>query len=484
MSKSRAVYAGVAVALIAALLFHLGAAAPAQAAGQAAGQANDPRLAKAYRFERSGWVYVHLEGSPHDVGYQHGYLLAPEIKDAFEVIKLRDLHGQQRNWQFFRDIAQNVFWPHLDKEYQDELTGITMGLQARYIPMDLWDVVALNAMEEITGYYLPWLEQQGKKTPPHSQAPGNCSAFVATGSWTKDHQIVMAHTNWTSYLDGARWRVIFDIVPSSGYRILMDGYPGVIASDDDFGINSNGLMVTETTITDFFGFDPNGKPEFARARKALQYAGTIDEYVRLMNEGNNGGYANDWLLGDRKTGEIARFEQGLKHTPVWRSKDGYFEGANYASDPEVLKDETNFNSNDLSLSPNARRVRWRQLLEENKGKIDAAMAEKFLGDHYDSFEKKPDAPSERTLCGHVELSPRGFEGWLPPYYPGGSAQNKVTDSAMTAGMALLAHLGHACGLPFKAEPFLKEHPEFSWQKPLLRDLDAAGWATFKAGDRK
>jgi hypothetical protein len=36
-----------------------------------------------------------------------------------------------------------------------------------------------------------------------------------------------------------------------------------------------------------------------------------------MNIGNNGGYANDWLLGDRKTGEIARFEQGLKHTRLW-----------------------------------------------------------------------------------------------------------------------------------------------------------------------
>ena len=30
-----------------------------------------------------GWIYVHLEGSPHDIGFQHGYLLAPEIADAF-----------------------------------------------------------------------------------------------------------------------------------------------------------------------------------------------------------------------------------------------------------------------------------------------------------------------------------------------------------------------------------------------------------------
>ncbi len=61
----------------------------------------------------------------------------------------------------------------------------------------------------------------------------------------------MAHNNWTSYLDGARWKIIFDITPQRGYRMLMDGFPGVIVSDDDFGVNSAGLMITETTITRF-----------------------------------------------------------------------------------------------------------------------------------------------------------------------------------------------------------------------------------------
>src|ERR1700737_4360414 len=75
------------------------------AAGAMQRGADDPRLAKAYRLERGGWIYVHLEGVPHDVGYQHGYLLAPEIADAFASVSLNMTHSTERDWEFFRRAA-------------------------------------------------------------------------------------------------------------------------------------------------------------------------------------------------------------------------------------------------------------------------------------------------------------------------------------------------------------------------------------------
>jgi hypothetical protein len=118
------------------------------------------------------------------------------------------------------------------------------------------------------------------------------------GSYTRDGKVVIAHNNWTEYKEGSRWNIIFDIAPSEGYRILMDGMPGLIHSGDDFGVNSAGLAITETTIGHFTGFDPKGIPEFERARKAMQYAANIDDYARIMEDGNNGGYANTWLIAD------------------------------------------------------------------------------------------------------------------------------------------------------------------------------------------
>src|SRR5215475_4444124 len=371
---------------------------------------SDLRLQHAYRFQQGGWTYVHLEGSPSDLGFQHGYLLAPEIADTFAAIKLFDTHQSQRDWEFFRTAARQMLWPHIDAEYQQELQGIADVVKAHGVDLDVYDIVALNAFEEVPDYYIPWLNKQNKSAKnPKLAAPGNCSAFIATGSMTKDHQIVIAHNNWTSYLAGERWVIIFDIQPEHGNRILMDGFPGVIVSDDDFGVNSAGIMITETTITQFEGWDPDGKPEFMRARKALQYSKSIDDYVRIIKDGNNGGYANDWMIGDRKTGEVAYLELGLKNTPMWRSKDGYFVSSNFARDPKVIKEETTFDPNDRSSSPNARHIRWEELMSRAKGKIDVTMAEQFLSDHADSFEKtassseKPPA-NERSLCGHVDVS--------------------------------------------------------------------------------
>jgi hypothetical protein len=445
---------------------------------------SDPRLKKAYRFQQGGWTYVHLEGSPADIGFQHGYLLAPEIQDAFQAIQLQMLHNTKRDWDFFRKTARQMLWPHIDAEYQQELQGIADGLQTKGVNLSVDDIVALNAFEEVPDYYVPWLNKKEKvANAPRLVAPGNCSAFIATGSMTKDGKIVIAHNNWTSYLAGERWVIMFDILPSHGNRILMDGFPGVITSDDDFGINSVGIMSSETTITQFEGWDPNGKPEFVRSRKALQYANSIDDYVRIIKDGNNGGYANDWLIGDRKTNEIAYLELGLKNTPLWRTRDGYFVSSNFAQDPKVLAEETTFDPKDMASSPNARRLRWEQLMKENKGKIDVDMAERFLGDHFDSYEKKQQA-DERSLCGHVDTVAKGIPEWeWGPFDPAGAVQGKATDSSLAAKMSLRAHAGHPCGQDFIAKDFLDQHPEYDWEKSVLRDMKAGPWTTFTAGQK-
>ena len=445
--------------------------------------AEDDRMKGSYRFDRNGWIYVHLEGSPEQIGYQHGKLLAKEADDLLRVVKPFLHHETKHGWDFYRKASQEILWPKIDSEFQREIDSIVKGLGDSGVKADRWDIVALNALEELPYYYVPWLDKQQGRLPT-THAPGNCSAMVATGSYTKDHRIVMGHNTWTNYIVGERWNIIFDIKPARGYRILMDGLPGVIASNDDFGVNSAGIMITETTITGFASFDPAGTPEFYRARKAMQYSSSIDDYVRIMLDGNNGGYANDWLLGDNKTGEIALFELGLKEHSVRRTSDGYFVGSNFPVDKKLAMVETNFDFNNRQGSPLARKARWEQLVEQSRSTIDVETMKRMEGDRYDSFEKK-NGPSERSLCGCVDRSPRGIPEWdWGKFYPGGTVQAKAIDARMAEKLQFWAAMGHPCGEDFIAEVFLREHPEYDWMRGLLRDMKSQPWTIFAGSLKK
>src|SRR4051794_20842851 len=91
----------------------------------------DSRLKNAFRRpEHNGWIFVHLEGSPATIGYQHGYLLAQEILDAHLELKNELAHDEKREWALFRDAAKNMLWPHIEQEYREELQGIADGVTA------------------------------------------------------------------------------------------------------------------------------------------------------------------------------------------------------------------------------------------------------------------------------------------------------------------------------------------------------------------
>src|SRR5258705_2837800 len=241
----------------------------------------DP-LAKASRENKNGWVYVHLEGSPADIGYQHGYLLAKEIDTTIQAISYFLQHETKKDWQFYRNCAGSFLWSKLEAQDEAEINGIVAGLNAKEVKYDSLDLTALNAMEELAYYYVPQLMDKEKAGSGDNKAPGNCSAFIATGSYTKDGKIVIGHNNWTSYIVGQHWNVIADIVPEKGSHMLMDCMPGFIHSGDDFVITSNGILITETIITQFKGFDTTGIPEFKRERKSAQNANSIDDVIKIF----------------------------------------------------------------------------------------------------------------------------------------------------------------------------------------------------------
>jgi hypothetical protein len=444
------------------------------------GQDQQSLLAKAKRTNKEGWIYIHVEGDARHRGFQHGYLLAQEIKEGVRNSRVAWEYESAMEWQWLTDKAAAMFTPKIDQENLAEIDAMAEGLKAANVSLTRNDLIAYNAIFELSWYWWP-NEMKKIKEGPTVHVPELCSSFIATGSMTKDGNIVIGHNTMFNY-EGAFPDIIMDMAPDHGNHILWQIFPGWIHSGTDFFMTDSGLVGSETTIGGFEGFDEKGIPEFVRMRRATQDAKSIDEWCAIMKSGNNGGYANSWLLGDINTKEIARLELGLKYVGLEKKKDGFFTGSNVAENQRILRFETNTQETDIRASSIARRVRWKQLMRENSGRIDAKLAKEFEADHYDTYLKKVH-PDGRTLCGHFELDSEPAGSWPGvPYGCAGTLDAKVADAAMVREMRLSARWGSACGKSFDATQFLAAHPQFDWMKDILKSRGSFPWVEFKAGE--
>src|SRR5215472_5893332 len=73
-------------------------------------------LAKAHRFERHGWIYVHLEGKATARGFQAGYLLAPEIARGLSTSRVYWKHLSGMDWHWLVERARALFAGHIDPD--------------------------------------------------------------------------------------------------------------------------------------------------------------------------------------------------------------------------------------------------------------------------------------------------------------------------------------------------------------------------------
>jgi hypothetical protein len=439
-----------------------------------------------YRYEENGWIYLHIEGKPYERGYQHGKLLAQEIWEIKRSLKYLTYWNTGKDWQFFVDASERLFVPRIDQEYLDEIHGIADGAQNAGVKVSWQEILAWNGYEELTDYWWP-NEKSGKYAKGEKSNKDHCSAFIATGSATKDGRIVMAHNTWSEFETGQFSNLIMDIAPSEGHRIFMQSDPGYIDSFSDFFVTNAGLMGTETTIGGFSLYDPNEAPEFFRVRKAMQYSDNLNQFVEIMKKKNNGGYANTWLLGDIHTGEIMRYELGLQYYNVTKTKDGSFIGFNAPLDPRIRNLEcSNTGYADIRRHQGARQVRLAELMAEHHGRLDVESAKTILADHLDVYLDHKDNPCSRTVDGHYELDAREYmsqPGRPLPFQPRGTVDGKVMDSRMAEDLAFWAIWGNSAGMSFNATEFLKKHIQWDHLNGYLKDRPSQPWTSFGAAQK-
>jgi Phospholipase B len=440
-------------------------------------------------YEKNGWLYVSVKGGAKERGYAYGYLIAKEMKKVKEMLDFSIYNSTGRKWEYFVEACKEHITPTIKqhfKEFYDEMDGFSKGCTAAGTKISLDEVIAWNNIFTVVDGWYPHLSGEGIMGSREGGARDRCSAFIATGDYTKDGKIVCAHNNFSEFLDGQYARVVLDLNPTKGARILMLGFAGWIWSGTDFFVTSNGIIGTETTIGGFNKYE-NNYPISCRIRQAMQYGKTLDDYVRILVKENSGDYANSWLFGDINTNEIMCLELGLKYHDVKRTKNGVFIGFNAPYDPRIRNLEcSNTGMDDIRRHQGARKVRLGDLMEKYKGRITSDVAKKIISDHHDVYLHKNN-PCSRTVCSHYELDAREYmsdPSRPKPFQPRGAVDGNVCDSNMAKNMTFLARWGSSCGTPFYKDKFCNKNKQWDYLRPYLNDRPSQPWTYFSITDTK
>jgi hypothetical protein len=462
------------------------------------------------RMDIHGWCCIRIEGRPYERGVAHGRLVADDLRNIRKTLEYIVLHDFGVPWDFFVRGGKKYLRPvieHTYPEFFEEMRGIADGAK---LPLDF--IVAWNnyfTLTESWWAHLPEEEAEevygsgyGGEMGQRKRSPGGegggtygrigrqgaggqqerCSAFIANGAWTTDGSIVMAHNNFSNFVDGQFAKYVVDIRPAKGHRINMVSFAGWIWSGTDFFVTSRGIMGCETTIGGFLAYEPR-LPISCRIRDSMQYGNSLDDYVTKLLNGNSGDYANSWLFGDTRSNEIMRFELGLRFHQVERTKNGFFVGFNAPTSPQIRNLEcADTGYEDVRRHQGARRVRLSDLMDEHKGRIDLEVAKAVLADHYDVYLGRVN-PCSRTCCAHYELDAREYmsdPSRPKPFQPRGALDGNVCDSAMAKRMGLMLRWGNSCGTPFDKDAFCDQHHEWAHLRPFLEDRPQQPWVEISA----
>jgi len=439
-------------------------------------------------YDKNGWTYISVKGKPKERGYAYGYLCASKFKEIQKMLSFFIFESYGIQWEImvqmisddFKKMSKDDF-----EEFYEEIEGITDGCIAGGCKTTIDEILAWNFYYSLPYWYSTKSDNRIGKEGGGSK--DKCSAFIAVGDWTENGKIVVAHNSFTDYIDGQYSNIVLDLNPEKGYRFIMQTCPCWIWSGSDFFVTAKGIIGTETTIGGFLPYERK-IPIAYRIRKAMQYGNSLDDYVKILLEGNSGDYANAWLFGDTNTNEILRIELGLKYHNVERTKNGFFIGFNAPYDERIRNLEVdNSGFYDIRRHQGARYVRLSDLMDEYKGKLNIDIAKKIIADHYDVYLLKEDNPCSRTVCSHYDLDAREYMSQADrpkPFAPHGAVDGIVCDSQMAKNMSFDARFGNSCGTPFVVSEYCEKHRQYERFCPFLKDRPSEPWTVFSSSKKK
>jgi len=398
-------------------------------------------------FEASHGVKVlHLSGSPYDMGFQHGALLARRIVDLIPRALDATIGVIAKTLGMPYDAARKLLLrgkeaarPHIPPVCLEEMQGITDGINSKDPGrMHLDDIILYNTMyDQWCLYAHPHPSPPFKSETPIKQSsdqtsgvngPGSagCSSFSAWGKAVKGEMLIfgknMDNLNLPGILDN---RILVFARPDKGIGHAFVTHPGMIGIDG--GLNAAGITMM-TQYNAFADETMEGCGIGVLSRLLLSRSQSLDQAIRILKDYPHctgiafhvadarkqaaaivNASATQVQVRYPRTGQDVLFTSN--HTncyPGWYGYNGY----NMVKDQKIvyaLGDVSTADAWQKSLrdpqnvwvpAP-SRFERYEQLMEEHYGNITPETAMNILSDRYDPYTGKTRPKHEPSTSNNL-----------------------------------------------------------------------------------
>jgi len=330
-------------------------------------------LGQSWVTRREGLRVIRLKGSPFEMGYASGRLLTPEmhtLEDEF-LAMVRGYVPQNwklnvlKNYVLFRNRNLSRYVP---AEYRLQIYGTTLGCP--------------DGHPELGDYYNRLLNYHAAHDVSYMMidnplvSKAGCTSFGAWGGATQDgHLFTGRNFDWEAAEVFSRDRVVILCEPDNGIPFISLAWAsmaGVVS-----GMNRAGLSVTINGAPSSLPGE-TATPVAIVARDVLQKAHNLEEALKLVRDARVF-VSTLWLVGSRADGKFVVVEKTPQATNV-REPDGDFIVSANHFQTEPLKDDAR-NLRYLEEATSLPRYeRMTELVQTNRGRINATLAADLLRD--------------------------------------------------------------------------------------------------------
>jgi hypothetical protein len=326
--------------------------------------------------KRGDITVLRLEGTPYQMGLQHGELLSEGVQAAADVL-IHDLAYSVIFSYAETSGLERMFLEHSYPDVLEECEGIIQGARKAGVEGFAYED-CVNAAN-----LLIIIEQLADLNP------GGCSQFIALDSATEDGRTVHARN-----MDWGRLQFVIDnpliIVrkPTGKIPWVEVGIPGILLTLT--AMNAEGLAVANNENMSAADRDSEGNSHPQMSRQIMQECTSLDEAEAFLRAQNHAS-SETLVLSDWKTGEAAVFEMSANNMGVRRlDENGIVYATNHFAHPDMaaLHDER-LPDHDT----HTRFMRLEQLLtpggpDSIHGQIDAEKAIAVLRDRYNPYTQE------------------------------------------------------------------------------------------------